>query len=229
MKIAPIISVKNLIIKSKRNTPILQDVSFEVEKGEFVLLVGKTGSGKSTLLKSLYLDIEISSGDLTIFDKNLTYIDKSDLNAVSELRLLMGIIFQDFQLLSDRTIEKNLEFILRATNWKEKKIIDLQILEVLQKVNMTWALKKMPHELSGGEQQRICIARAMLNNPKLILADEPTGNLDEEVSIEIFNLFKNLNENGTTILLTTHNPNFIKNHSGKILKFNNGFLIEVQK
>lgn len=226
MKSKKIISVENVTIKSISKVPIIQGVNFEVDQGDFCILAGKTGSGKSTLLKSLYLDIEISEGKINVLGFDLSRINKLNLNEVSKIRLMMGIIFQDFQLLFDRTVKENLKFILHCTGWKEKKIIDIQIFEVLKKVNMTWALNKMPHELSGGEQQRICIARAILNNPKIIIADEPTGNLDEEVSFEVFNLFKELNKLGTTILLATHNVAFINDHFGKILKFNNGFIVE---
>ena len=184
----------------QKNHLVLKDVSFEIKKGEFVYLIGKTGSGKSSLLKTLYGDLKLMSGEGNIVGYNLRSMREKD---IPFLRRKIGIIFQDFQLLEDRNIKNNLLFVMHATDWKDEKIIQKRIHEVLQLVKMTTKGHKMPHELSGGEQQRIAIARAFINNPDLILADEPTGNLDPETSEEIIELLQNISSQ-KTVLMASH-------------------------
>lgn len=179
---------------------ILKDVSFNIQKGEFVYLIGKTGSGKSSLLKTLYADLELKEGNGNIAGFNLREIKEKD---IPFLRRKIGIIFQDFQLLKDRSVNENLLFVMRATDWKEKKNMQRRLQEVLELVNMATKGHKKPHELSGGEQQRVAIARALINNPKLILADEPTGNLDPETSEEIIQLLQDITYK-KTVLMASH-------------------------
>jgi cell division transport system ATP-binding protein len=179
---------------------ILKDVSFNIQKGEFVYLIGKTGSGKSSLLKTLYADLELKEGNGNIAGFNLREIKEKD---IPFLRRKIGIIFQDFQLLKDRSVNDNLLFVMRATDWKEKKNMQRRLQEVLELVNMATKGHKKPHELSGGEQQRVAIARALINNPKLILADEPTGNLDPETSEEIIQLLQDITYK-KTVLMASH-------------------------
>ncbi|MAZ58583.1 MAG: phosphonate ABC transporter ATP-binding protein [Flavobacteriales bacterium] len=184
----------------QRNHLILKDVSFNIQKGEFVYLIGKTGSGKSSLLKTLYADLELKEGNGNIAGFNLREIKEKD---IPFLRRKIGIIFQDFQLLKDRSVNENLLFVMRATDWKEKKNMQRRLQEVLELVNMATKGHKKPHELSGGEQQRVAIARALINNPKLILADEPTGNLDPETSEEIIQLLQDITSK-KTVLMASH-------------------------
>ena len=184
----------------QRNHLILKDVSFNIKKSEFVYLIGKTGSGKSSLLKTLYADLELKGGEGKIVDYNLIKIQEKE---IPYLRRKIGIIFQDFQLLQDRTINENLTFVMRATDWKDSQKIKRRLSEVLELVKMNTKGHKKPHQLSGGEQQRIAIARALINNPELILADEPTGNLDPETSIEIMNLLQNITSK-KTVLMASH-------------------------
>ncbi|MBQ9201976.1 MAG: ATP-binding cassette domain-containing protein [Bacteroidales bacterium] len=206
---------------------VLKDVTFEVEKGEFVYLIGKVGSGKSTLLKTLYAEVPLRRKDLSaeaeagIFDYDL--IGLKPRKALS-LRRELGIVFQDFKLLTDRTIEDNLKFVLRATGWKDKSEIAQRIEEVLTQVGMQNKGYKMPHELSGGEQQRMVIARALLNHPRVILADEPTGNLDVETSQAIVQLLHDIRQSGTTVIMTTHNLSFLESFPGRVMKCENGKL-----
>ena len=182
-------------------TPVLSDVNFSVEQHEFLFLIGRTGSGKSSLLKTLYADLRLQSGLTEIVGYSLTKIKNSE---VPFLRRKIGIIFQDFQLFSDRTIRENLSFVLKATAWTDPVKIKERISEVLIQVGLSDALQKMPHQLSGGEQQRVAVARALLNQPKVLLADEPTGNLDSETAIRMFDLLAELNDRGTTVLYVTH-------------------------
>ncbi len=203
---------------------ILKDLNFEVRKGEFLYIIGRVGSGKSTLMKSLYAEIPVEMGDAVIFDYNLRKMKRKD---IPYLRRKIGIVFQDFQLLIDRSVEKNLEFVLRATGWKSKLAISNRIEEVLEQVGMKNKTYKMPHELSGGEQQRIVIARALLNSPSLILADEPTGNLDPETGSQIVALLQQISKQGTAVIMSTHNYSIVQAFPGKIVKCENMGLHEV--
>lgn len=204
---------------------ILSEVNITICKGDFVYLIGKVGSGKSTFLKSLYHEIPIKSGHARILDYELERIKKKQ---VPYLRRKIGIVFQDFQLLIDRSVEKNLEFVLRATGSKNKDLIHMRIEEVLTQVGMQSKGYKMPHELSGGEQQRIVIARALLNDPEIILADEPTGNLDPETGNQIVQLLHKISaEEDTAIIMSTHNYAMVQKYPGKIIKCENGHLKEV--
>ena len=203
---------------------ILHDASFTLCNGEFVYVIGKVGSGKSSLLKSLYCEIPISQGDAWQLDYNLCKMKRKD---IPYLRRKLGIVFQDFQLLTDRSVIKNLEFVLRATGWKKKSEIKERIDDVLHQVGMHNKGYKMPHELSGGEQQRIVIARALLNDPKLILADEPTGNLDPETSGQIVQLLHDICEKGTAVIMTTHNYTLVHNYPARIVKCENARLGDV--
>ena len=203
-----IIDYKNVNIYQEEDL-VLSDVNFHVDDGEFIYIIGKVGSGKSTLLKTTYLEVDINEGEKAeVLGREIMKMRRRDIPA---LRKEMGIIFQDFKLLHDRTVHKNLRFVLRATGWKKKqgKEIEERIDEVFKAVGMEDKKKKMPHELSGGEQQRIAIARAILNKPKVILADEPTGNLDPETAEHIVGLLKDISMKGTAVVITTHNINMI--------------------
>ena len=203
---------------------ILNEVDVNVKKGEFVYLIGKTGSGKSSLLKTLYGDLELTQGKGQIVGFDLT--DLKDKN-IPFLRRKLGIVFQDFKLLNELTIENNMGFVLRATGWKDKTKIKQKIEEVLSKVNMQKKGHKFPYELSGGEQQRVAIARALLNDPELILADEPTGNLDPQTSIEVMEVLQDLNSKGNTILMATHDYGLLLKYTSKTLKCENNKVFEV--
>ena len=200
---------------SRKELIVLKDVSLKISRGEFVYLIGKVGSGKSTLIKSMYCEIPIENGDATVFGYDLHSIRRKD---VPMLRRKIGIVFQDFQLLTDRSVYDNLLFVLRATGWRDKREIDERIETVLKKVGMSNKSYKMPHELSGGEQQRIVIARALLNDPLLILADEPTGNLAPETGHQIISLLSSISKSGTAILMATHNISLVEEFPGRILK-----------
>jgi cell division transport system ATP-binding protein len=202
-----LISVKNAFIYQKDKL-VLSNVSFSIQKGEFVYLIGKTGSGKSSLLKTLYAELWLEKGFAEVAGYPLHEIRKIQ---IPMLRRRMGIVFQDFQLLTDRNIKKNLEFFLRAMGWKQKEEIETRIAEVVAQVDLPEVLQKMPHQLSGGEQQRIAIARALLNKPEIIFADEPTGNLDPEKSLDILKLFLKINQDsGTAVLMATHDLELIE-------------------
>ena len=203
---------------------ILNDVDIDVKKGEFVYLIGKTGSGKSSLLKTLYGDLKLAQGKGQIVGFDLT--DLKD-KKIPFLRRKLGIVFQDFKLLNERTINDNMDFVLRATGWKDKIKIKQKIEDVLTKVSMQNKGHKFPHELSGGEQQRVAIARALLNNPELILADEPTGNLDPETSIEVMEVLQDLNKKGNTIFMATHDYGLLLKYPSKTLKCENNKVFEV--
>ena len=215
-----VLTLKNIDIYQPKHL-VLSNVNLKIDKGEFVFLIGQTGSGKSSLLKILYGDLHIASGEGMVAGFDLKKLSGRE---VPYLRRKLGIVFQDFHLLTDRTVEKNLEFALRATGWKDKSLINNRMLDVLEKVGLRSKLKKMPHELSGGEQQRVVIARALLNNPEVILADEPTGNLDPETSEEIVLLLKEISRSGTAILMATHDYQIIRNMPSRIIKTANGSL-----
>jgi cell division transport system ATP-binding protein len=209
-----VIALTNADIYQKE-TLVLSDVNFSIKEGEFVYLIGKTGSGKSSLLKTLYADLWLEKGSGTVAGFQLEKITHKE---VPYLRRKIGIIFQDFQLLTDRSVHNNLRFFMGAMGWKEKKEIDNRIAEVLDLVGLPDVLKKMPHQLSGGEQQRIAIARALLNHPEILLADEPTGNLDPEKSVEILKLFFKINEvSKTAILMATHGLDLIERYPKRTL------------
>ncbi|MCS5490282.1 cell division ATP-binding protein FtsE [Algoriphagus limi] len=205
--------------------PILSDVSFAIEQHEFVFLIGKTGSGKSSLLKTLYADLSLKAGDVEISGFHLKSIKTKE---VPFLRRKLGIIFQDFQLFNDRTVAENLAFVMKATGWKDKVKIKERMAEVLLQVGLHNASSKMPHQLSGGEQQRVVIARALLNEPSILLADEPTGNLDPDVADGIFKLFQEINKKGTAILMATHNHELLRKYPYRVLKCENGKLLDSQ-
>ncbi len=197
---------------------VLKNVNFTVNEGEFVYITGKVGSGKSSLLKTIYAEIPIKEGSAYVLENNMMKLKQKN---VPELRRKLGIIFQDFQLLTDRTVEANLRFVLKATGWKDKREMDQRIKDVLELVGMTTKGYKMPSELSGGEQQRISIARAILNRPKLILADEPTGNLDVETSKRITELLQSISKAGSTVIMITHNMNLLSKFPGRVFRCEN--------
>lgn len=205
--------------------PVLTNVNFSVEQHEFVFLIGRTGSGKSSLLKTLYADLPLKSGVVEIAGFNLTTIKTKE---VPYLRRKIGIIFQDFQLFSDRSVAENLAFVMKATGWTDMEKIKDRMAELLLLVGLNNASGKMPHQLSGGEQQRVVIARALLNNPSILLADEPTGNLDPDVADGIFRLFQEINKKGTAILMATHNHELLRKYPYRVLKCENGQLLDSQ-
>ncbi len=218
----PIVRVKDACIFQDNNT-VLADVNFELEKGEFVFLVGRTGGGKSSLLKTLYADLPLRLGQVNVAGYNIGNIKKSE---IPLLRRKLGIIFQDFQLFPDRTVAENLTFVMRATGWKENAKIKARQAEVLMQVGLGSVGSKMPHQLSGGEQQRVVIARALVNDPVMLIADEPTGNLDPEVSQGIFRLFQEINKKGTAVLMATHDHNLVKGEKSRVLKCEKGKLLD---
>lgn len=209
-----IISLEGVDIR-QMNHQVFSNITLKIENGEFLYLIGETGSGKSSLLKVLYGELKVDAGNITVADTDLTKIKHKE---IPTLRRKLGIVFQDFQLLTDRNVSDNLEFVLKATGWKNKAEIKARIDEVLESVHLSGVKDKMPYELSGGEQQRAAIARALLNHPGLILADEPTGNLDPEKSEKIIELLKEINAKGTTILIATHDYSIIKKYSARTIK-----------
>lgn len=219
----PILQLKDASI-FQGDSLVLSKVNIEINKGDFVYLIGKTGSGKSSFMKTLYGDLPLTQGEGHIVDYNLKTLKEKD---IPFLRRKLGVVFQDFKLLTDRTVNDNLLFVLKATGWKDKTETTARIEEVLTKVNMKTKGFKYPHELSGGEQQRIAIARALLNNPELILADEPTGNLDPQTSIEVMEVLQDINKNGNTILMATHDYALLLKYPSKTLKCDDNQVFEV--
>jgi cell division transport system ATP-binding protein len=217
-----VVNLKNVDIYQQKHL-VLSNVNLKVNAGEFIYLIGHTGSGKSSLLKVIYGDLYINSGEGVVAGFDLKKTHERD---IPYLRRKLGIVFQDFHLLTDRTVQKNLEFVLRATGWKDKNLIQNRMLDVLEKVGLRSKLKKMTHELSGGEQQRVVIARALLNNPELILADEPTGNLDPDTSEEIVLLLREISRSGTAIVMATHDYQIIRNLPARIIKTQSGSLLD---
>lgn len=205
---------------------VIEQVSFEIEKGEFIYLIGKTGSGKTSILKTLYVDLPLKKGTVEVLGYTLNNIRKEE---IPFLRRKIGIVFQDFQLFTDRNIEENLRFVLEATGWSQRAKIRQRIGQVLAQVGLFDVEKKMPHQLSGGEQQRISIARALLNDPDLVLADEPTGNLDPAVAQEILELFIRINQGGTAILMATHHHSFLKKYPLRVLWCENGNVKDIDR
>lgn len=206
---------------------VLHDVDFLVDNGDFVYVIGKVGSGKSSLLKSMYCEVDFDKNDAekaNVLDRNLLTIKRRDIPA---LRKEMGIIFQDFQLLHDRNVDQNLRFVLKATGWKSSKDINKRIEEVLEAVGMQDKRKRLPHELSGGEQQRIAIARALLNKPKMIIADEPTGNLDPDTAEKIIGLLYEISHSGTSVVMSTHNLAMIEKFPGRVYKCEDGKIADI--
>ncbi|GAA4816298.1 cell division ATP-binding protein FtsE [Litoribaculum gwangyangense] len=219
----PILELKNAAIY-QGDSLVLSNVNVEVYKGDFVYLIGKTGTGKSSFMKTLYGDLPLTEGEGHIVDFDLkTLTDKE----IPFLRRKLGVVFQDFKLLTDRTVNDNLLFVLKATGWKDKDKMNTRVEEVLTKVDMKTKGFKFPHELSGGEQQRVAIARALLNNPELILADEPTGNLDPQTSIEVMEVLQDINKNGNTILMATHDYALLLKYPSKTLKCDENQVYEV--
>ncbi|HWV72666.1 MAG TPA: ATP-binding cassette domain-containing protein [Pseudosphingobacterium sp.] len=215
-----VIKLRNIDIYQQKHL-VLSNVNIQIDSGEFVFMIGQTGSGKSSLLKVIYGDLPISTGDGLVAGFDLGKLHDRD---IPFLRRKLGIVFQDFHLLTDRTVEKNLEFVMRATGWKDKNLIKDRMFDVLDKVGLRSKLKKMPHELSGGEQQRVVIARALLNDPEIILADEPTGNLDPNTSEEIVLLLKEISRAGTAVLMATHDYQIIRNMPSRIVRTESGLL-----
>ncbi|BDC99727.1 cell division ATP-binding protein FtsE [Persicobacter psychrovividus] len=218
----PVVSVRNIEI-SIEGRQLLKNCSFDIQKGEFVYLVGRTGSGKSSLLRTLYADLTLDAGSASVADFNLVELKQKN---VPMLRRKLGIVFQDFQLFKDRSVNENLEFVLKATGWTDRSKMKSRISEVLMLVGLAGQSKKMPHQLSGGEQQRVVIARALLNEPRILIADEPTGNLDPEVTEDIYQILDKINRQGTAILMATHDYSMINQHPQRVLKLENGEIID---
>ena len=217
----PIIEIKNASIFQRENL-VLSDVNLTLNKGEFIYLIGRTGSGKSSLLKTLYGELPARDGTFRVAGYDLTKLKRKD---IPYLRRKIGIVFQDFQLLFDRSVEKNLEFVLGATGWTDKAEISRRIDEVLAKVGLADKRKSMPHQMSGGEQQGVAIARALLNEPDVILADEPTGNLDPDTTLEVMKLLRQISENGTAVLMATHNYTLMQKYPSRIANCKNGTVV----
>lgn len=221
----PVVRVKEASIFQDHNT-VLNEISFDIEKGEFTFLVGRTGSGKSSLLKTLYADLPLRLGDISVAGINIREIKS---HQVPLLRRKIGIIFQDFQLFPDRTVGENLNFVMKATGWKDGAKMKNRLAEVLMQVGLGSVEKKMPHQLSGGEQQRVVIARALINEPLILIADEPTGNLDPEVSNGILKIFQQINKSGTAVLMATHSYGLIKRFPARVLKCEHGKVLDSAK
>ena len=220
-----LISYKNANVYQRHGIEVLHGVNFEVDEGEMVYIIGRVGSGKSTLLKTLYCDLDIDEADEAIvLEHDLLTIRRKEIPA---LRREVGVVFQDFQLLGDRTVYKNLEFVLKATGWRDKERRNDRIVEVLSMIGLEDKADKMPNELSGGEQQRVAIARALLNNPQLIIADEPTGNLDKETADNIMQLLSSIVQKGTAVVMSTHNISLVNKYPGKAFQCQDGKMEQV--
>ena len=219
----PVLSLKNVTI-AQEGKIILSNVNLEVNHGEFIYIIGKTGSGKSSFMKALYADLPLAEGEGTIVNFDLVSLKEDD---IPFLRRKIGFVFQDFKLLPDRTVKDNLLFVLKATGWKDNTEMQNKIDEVLDKVGMKEFANKMPHQLSGGEQQRVAIARALLNDPEFILADEPTGNLDPQTSIEVLDVLRKINATGKTVIMATHDYALLMKFPSKTLKCEDMKLFEV--
>ena len=218
-----VLSLKNVTIYQE-NRVILSQINLEVKEGEFLYIIGKTGTGKSSFMKTLYGDLPLTVGTGNIVGYDLLNLKEDE---IPFLRRKIGIVFQDFQLLPDRSINENMLFVLKATGWTDKTAMQDKIDDVLQRVGMVGLTNKMPHQLSGGEQQRVAIARALLNDPELILADEPTGNLDPQTSAEVLGVLKKINENGKTVIMATHDYAVIMKFPAKTLKCEDNTIFEV--
>ena len=218
-----VLFLRNVTIYQEKKV-ILSDVNLEVNHGEFIYIIGKTGSGKSSLMKTLYADLPLTDGQATIVDYDLATLKEAN---IPFLRRKIGIVFQDFKLLPDRNVNENMLFVLKATGWKDETEMQSKIDEVLDKVDMKSFSKKMPHQLSGGEQQRVAIARALLNDPELILADEPTGNLDPQTSVEVLEVLRKINANRKTVIMATHDYALLLKFPSKTLKCENSTIFEV--
>lgn len=218
-----VLSLNNVTIYQDHN-PVLKDINLDVNHGEFLYIIGKTGSGKSSFMKTLYADLKLTKGEGHFVEYDLKKLRERD---IPYLRRKIGIVFQDFKLLPDRSVNENLIFVLKATGWTDKAEMQNKIDEVLNKVGMKNSATKMPHQLSGGEQQRIAVARALLNDPEVILADEPTGNLDPQTSVEVMQLLREINQNGKTIIMATHDYALLMKFPSKTLKCDDGTLFEV--
>ncbi len=221
----PVVRVKDVSIFQGQQA-VLQDLSFDIEKGDFVFLVGRTGSGKSSLLKTLYADLPLRLGDMNVAGFNIRGLKARE---IPQLRRKIGIIFQDFQLFPDRSVADNLLFVMRATGWRDSIKMKSRLVDVLMQVGLGSVEKKLPHQLSGGEQQRVVIARALLNEPAILIADEPTGNLDPEVSSGILRLFQQINRSGTAVLMATHSYGLIKRFPNRVLKCEDGKILDSNK
>ena len=220
-----LINYKNVNVFQSGDKPVLANVNFHVDEGEFIYVIGRVGSGKSLLLKTIYFELDIDEAEeAMILNQDLLKLKRKHVPA---LRRQMGIIFQDFQLLGDRTVYKNLRFVLKATGWKDKKEINTRIKEVLSDVGLEDKADKLPHELSGGEQQRVAIARAILNKPKVIIADEPTGNLDPETAENIIRMLKDISQTGTAVVMSTHNIPLLDKYPGIVYRCADGKLEEI--
>jgi cell division transport system ATP-binding protein len=225
MSLDTIIEFNNATISQKDHL-VLTDVNFKIDRGEFVYLIGRVGSGKTSLIRTINAEIPLQSGEVNIADFKLSKLKRKQ---IPLLRRKLGVVFQDFQLLTDRNIHDNLAFVLKATGWKNKKDIEQRITDVLEKVGLTLKHYKMPHQLSGGEQQRVVVARALLNDPEIILADEPTGNLDPETSYDIMQLLLDISKNGRAIIMATHNYPLLKKFPSRTIKCDNGKVAEAEQ
>jgi len=219
----PILFLRNVTIYQEKKV-VLSNINLEVNHGDFIYIIGKTGSGKSSFMKTLYADLPLVEGQASIVDYDLAALKE---NKIPYLRRKIGVVFQDFKLLPDRNIKENMLFVLKATGWTNKKDMEVKIDEVLNKVDLASVVNKMPHQLSGGEQQRVAIARALLNDPELILADEPTGNLDPQTSVEVMDLLRKINANGKTIIMATHDYALLMKFPSKTLKCEDRKIFEV--